>query len=1032
MPAAPKSPATPAPGSAEKLDRLRTMLHEMFQLDRGDLDFGLYRIMNMKSAEIKSFLDDDLLPQVQEKLQGISAEERERLDKELADTLAQARELGGFNPEETDKVKNLRKQLKAAQADAAAETDVYNHLANFFSRYYSEGDFMALRRYSSGGKAEYSVPYSGEEVKLHWANADQYYIKTTENYASYVFTTGSKRRVRFEIAAAENNKDNVKESNGKQRRFVLAKKQPITDGGNELIVQFEHRPLTDGEKTKFPGNGANQQNRINTDTEQRILDSKFLDVNWRSLLATAAPTQANGERTVLAQHLDRYTAKNSFDYFIHKDLGGFLRRELDLYLKSEVLNLDDLDRGDTIQLRRALTRMGTTRFVGEKIIAFLAQLEDFQKRLWLKKKFVLEAQYCVTLSLVPEKLHPEIITNKAQIAEWKELLFIEENENNLDDESVCRNEPLPKQFLKSNPSLMIDTRHFDTDFTDRLLTALTETSTLNNQIDGLLVHGENFQALNLLQNQYYQQVDCIYLDPPYNTGNDGFIYKDSYRHSSWMSMMHDRLTLCHTLASPTAGIFVSTDDGEYANVRSILGSTFGSTNFVADVIWNSRKSVSSDTLISVSTNHTTFFAANREKLDRCRNKFRLPQVATEFSNPDNDPRGPWTLDPMDAPNVRENLTYPIVNPATGQKFSPPPGRCWRYSREETERLQAQGRIVFGRSGDARPQYRRYLSEARERGKTATTLWDDVKTTTNATNLLLDIFGQSLARRKFIDQIKPKPTELVERCSVLFTGKLTGNTGTVLDYFAGSGTTGHAVINLNRQDGGKRKYVLVEMADYFDTALVPRLKKVVYSGEWKNGRPVPAGIKKCQHIFKYVRIESYEDTLDNLELTPTNSDLLEQIPTVKEDYQLRYSLNKETAESPSLLGKSFNDPFSYTLSTLHNGSRYNVKVNLPETFNYLIGLRVETQRRIDDVLTITGKTPEEDYCLILWRNLDTVSNGVLESWFIQNRIQLSNEFDFIYVNGDNTLNSIKLSEERWEAKAIEPIFRKLMFPRQTDG
>ena len=1025
MPASPQSPA-PAPGSAEKLDRLRTLLREMFQLDRGDLDFGLYRIMRMKSAEIKSFLDDSLLPQVQEKLEGIAAEERERLEKELAEALAQARELGGIDPEETDKVKNLRRQLKESQADAGAEADVYNHLANFFSRYYSEGDFMSLRRYSSGGKAEYLIPYNGEEVKLHWANADQYYIKTTENYASYAFSVSGEQRVRFEITAAENSKDNVKESNGKQRRFLLAKKQFIAVDGSDLIVRFEHRPLTDGEKKKFPGNGSNQQNRINANAEQRILDSKSLEANWRLLLATPAPTKANGERTVLAQHLERYTAKNSFDYFIHKDLGGFLRRELDLYLKNEVLNLDDLDQGDTSRLGRALARMRATRFVAEKIITFLAQLEDFQKRLWLKKKFVLETQYCVTVSLVPEKLYPEIIANKAQIAEWKDLLSINKIKSNLIDGGVTFSEPLTRKFLKSNPSLMLDTRHFEAEFTDQLLATLTETGTLDNQINGLLVHGENFQALNLLQNRYCQQVDCIYLDPPYNTGNDGFAYKDSYRHSSWMSMMHDRLALCHILASPTSGIFVSTDDGEYANIRSVLGNCFGESNFVADVIWNSRKSVSSDTLISVSANHTTFFAANKDKLDQCRKNFRLPHTATGFSNPTDDPNGPYKLDPMDAPNVRENLTYPILNPATGAEFFPPPGRCWRFTPEQTERLLAEGRIVFGRNGDGRPLYKRYVSEALERGQTPTTLWNDVKTTTEATKLLLDVFGENL-EKEFIDRIKPKPTELIERCALLLTEK----TGTILDCFAGSGTTGHAVINLNQQDGGQRKYILAEMADYFETALIPRIKKIVYSEIWKNGRPIPTAIKNAAHIFKYIRLESYEDTLNNLELTPVNSTLLDQSATLREDYQLRYSLNIETAASPSLLGRSFKDPFAYTLSALRAGALYDVRADLPETFNYLIGLRVETRKKIDSVLTITGTTPEKNRCLILWRNLDAVNNSTLESWFIQNREQLPNSLDFIYVNGDNTLNAIKLSSERWVAKIIEPVFRELMFPHPND-
>ena len=179
----PASPgARPAPGAGDKLDRLRALLREMFQLDRGDLDFGLYRIMNLKSAEVVSFLANDLLPQVKEKLQLTSDEERARLVEELQSARKSATALGvdpDANPPR--KIVELNRRLAEMQKDADAEADVYNHLANFFGRYYAEGDFVSQRRYSSGGRSAYLIPYDGEEVKLHWANADQYYVKTTEN-----------------------------------------------------------------------------------------------------------------------------------------------------------------------------------------------------------------------------------------------------------------------------------------------------------------------------------------------------------------------------------------------------------------------------------------------------------------------------------------------------------------------------------------------------------------------------------------------------------------------------------------------------------------------------------------------------------------------------------------------------------------------------------------------------------------------------------------------------------------------------------
>ena len=230
--------ARAAPEAADKLERLKTLLREMFQLDRGDLDFGLYRIMNKKAAEVSRFLDEDLLPQVAEKLDLTSAEARERLETEIEEAVAAARRLR-VNPDDAPAVGALRARLAEMRKDAAAEADVYNHLADFFSRYYSEGDFVSQRRYSGGGRPAYLVPYDGEEVKLHWANANQFYIKTTENYAAYAFAPGAAaRRVRFEVAAADNEKDTAKAANGRERRFV-----PGAPGRGRVRRRPAHRPL---------------------------------------------------------------------------------------------------------------------------------------------------------------------------------------------------------------------------------------------------------------------------------------------------------------------------------------------------------------------------------------------------------------------------------------------------------------------------------------------------------------------------------------------------------------------------------------------------------------------------------------------------------------------------------------------------------------------------------------------------------------------------------------------------------------------
>ena len=258
----------------------------------------------------------------------------------------------------------------------------------------------------------------------------------------------------------------------------------------------------------------------------------------------------------------------------------------------------------------------------------------------------------------------------------------------------------------------------------------------------------------------------------------------------------------------------------------------------------------------------------------------------------------------------------------------------------------------------------------------------------------------------------------------------GENASVLDFFAGSGTTGHAVINLNREDGDERKYILVEVGHHFDTVLLPRLKKVIYSADWKDGKPVSRD--GSTQLFKYIRLESYEDTLDSLELTPPDSaqqDLLARNPALGEDYRLRYALGEETAGSACLLGKYFTDPFAYALSVVRDGVRDDVPVDLPETFNFLIGLRSESRRKVEDVLTITGTDTEGRRCLILWRNLDKTDSPTLDNWFTRNRESFSKP-GIIYINGDHTLNALKQPNESWTVKAIEPIFRELMFKEEN--
>ncbi len=524
-------------------DKLIVTLKEIFMLDNAELDFGIYRIMNQKRKDIVQFLEKDLIPQVRQLLSESLSVDKQALQKELDEAVKAAQALGA-EPDSLPKVQQIKARLGEAADMDGIENEVFSLLANFFRRYYDTGDFISMRRYK---KDVYAIPYEGEEVKLHWANADQYYIKTSEYFKNYRFKLSNGKMIAFELVEASTEQNNNKAQNEKERRFTISGEKNCEVADGEFKIYFTYEPAD--KKVKQSDLNAQAFDIVKTQ----------IPVDFEELLSLR-PTEKDKQRTLLQKHLLDYTARNTFDYFIHKDLDGFLTRELDFYIKNEVLFIDDLNTRDEQEFLKQLSKIKVIKKVGEKIITFLAQIENFQKKLWLKKKMVVECNYCITLDRVPKELYSEICNNQAQIEEWISLFAIDEikgeapktkslpkqeslafdfaEPEEAHQSKVGFSNPLSISFLEQNSFLVLDTAFFPESFKWSLISCIDK---FDEQCDGLLINSENFQALNFIQRKYLNKVDYCYIDPPYNTDSAPILYKNNYKDSSWLSLMSDRL-----------------------------------------------------------------------------------------------------------------------------------------------------------------------------------------------------------------------------------------------------------------------------------------------------------------------------------------------------------------------------------------------------------------------------------------------------------------------------------------------------------
>jgi len=946
--------------SQEKADatlkKFQGLLRQLFQFDSADLDFGIYRILNYKRREIDEFIAHRLPQIVEENFERYAQTERESLQKRIEETKKKILEnLGKEAFDERGQLVNFHETRLGKEYTALLEElahyhqisedlkiRIYNDLYTFFSRYYEDGDFIAKRRY--GRDETYAIPYNGEEVVLHWATKDQYYIKTGERFKNYRFkvkistkdedptkvknstraenATEVEYTVAFELRSAKTEQNNNK---GEKRYFVLASGDPVVLDleTKTLTVFFEYRTLADPEQEEF-GRTEQQkpQDNLNKKAANAILEwlqdlaskdpkasEELKDLKAQLEKPEAEKPEAANEQSRLMKHLTRFTRRNTSDFFIHKNLRGFLRRELDFFIKSQSLLLDELLAQEENLTHQHIQRARVVRDIGYKIIDFLAQVEDFQKRLFEKKKFVIRTEYCLTIDRVPKDLWDEVLRNKAQLAEWWELYGVD---------------PQPTK-------LVVDTRHFSEDFKWRLLKHFDD---LDEALDGVLIKSENFQALNLLLEKYRGKVKCIYIDPPFNTGRDEFIYKDRYQHSSWLSMMSDRLSIAYSLLSEDGSIYVHIDYNEKERLRLLLDQFFiYQTEIIWRIGWVSGYKSAAEKYIR---NHDTIYYYSKSDKPLF-NKHYIPYPEGYKRRGAEQPQGPG---------------YPFED-------------TWNCS--EIDQLNSIQIMSFSKE------------------------------------------------KVGVEQLSQKNENLLER--IIKTS--TNEHDLVMDYFLGSGTTCAVAQKM------RRRWCGIEMADYFDSVALIRMKRVLYGDKY--------GISQQYNwqgggFFKYLYLEQYEDTLNNLEL-PREQEGQLALERCGDEYLLRYMLDFETQGSPSLLNlEQVQDPFNYKLKVQEGDEIQERVVDLVETFNYLLGIHVKKMRQCrDNGRLYRAVLGEKDgkRIVIVWRPLEGLNGDTRalqrDKEFIQSKVLPTllgkgKKPDRLLVNGICYVP---------DAEPIEPEFKRLM-------
>jgi adenine-specific DNA-methyltransferase len=970
------------------IDQLKFFLKEMFQFNANDLDFGIYRIYNLKRKEIENFIDGKdeqcLEPIINKTLELVSNIEKqvelsslttylkkfnqESLVNDPSVNFKEIQTLIDFSKDDSEK-ENLTTALTASTKEFNITDEIkdkiYNHILGYFEMYYSNGDFGYNNRSRSLYKVPYEADYDGNDTMFHWKHKGSLYIKTGNSFNAIKFKLkhlNKEFELRLETneestgeeVARNNNKDTklkhykfnrfeekdgitrivfnlsdssttkaklfedlfkeVFKSKEKLDNYLFADDKPVfndlTDDYDKVqdgsvkgigVLRVKRETLVNKINKNF-GRDAKIKVLENEKTKEKYFSDETLETIYN-----------------IDQKLNSFYIGNDSDYFIHENLQEFLTQEKVRYIKNHILSdlksiLDGKLDNTTLIIAKAF------ELVSSRIIDFLSSIEEFQKQLFTMKKKLVESEYCLTIDNIDEKYYKEILENKAQLAEWENLFSVKVK--TLAD-------------LKAQLTLVLDTKFFklkdgSNPFKDKIL---AEIDNLDERTNGLLINSENYQALNILQNKYRKGIDGIYIDPPYNTPHSQIIYKNNFKHSSWLSLIDNNTLLAKGLLTSTFSFGVAIDDYEFANLLSYLKFRFDkddiqivSVNHHPQGSGGKLSRTNEYLIICSNIGSPDFRGEPVEDYEEDRSFMRSGTAENNYR------RGRWKsfyallFDPkknkfigIEDP-VPLGEKYPLEDTKEGYKRIYPINsrneeRVWRASYLTGKKHIQNGIIIRTEGGTVKMNI-----EHENKREVIFSNWLDSKYNAG-------IHGSGLLKKMGLGSKFDYPKSIYTMETALWAMSFGNESATILDYFGGSGTTGHAIIKMNKEHGSNMKYILVEMGKHFDTATKPRILKAIYSDNWENEKPVDND-GSSRNIFKYFLLEQYEDALDAIEQfegeTPKNLPL---------KYLYKPELNK--INSTLNLSKPFGNKIKYGQPTKEGF------VDLVDTYNYLQGFEVKS-------------------------------------------------------------------------------------------